>query len=292
MKVLITGGSGMLGHKLVQRLSSDFDVFATIRGSFDTVERFSIFDRQSVVENVDLSDEIQIRAAVECVKPDVVINAAGVIKQRPTSLDVVNTLLINSILPHRLAALGREYGFRTIVISTDCVFSGTKGRYSESDPADADDLYGKSKNLGEVIDPNCLTIRTSIIGRELQTGHSLVEWFLSNRGGKVKGFTRAIYSGFPTIVFADIISSLLTAYPKLSGLYHVSSEPIDKFTLLSLVNNVYNAGIKIEPDDSFVIDRSLRSSKFRKETGFQSQSWEEMIDQMASDPTPYDSFNR
>jgi dTDP-4-dehydrorhamnose reductase len=290
MRVLITGGNGMLGHKLVQRLSADFDVFATLRGSFSEVERFGIFDRKLIIENVDLIDENAIRGAVKSIKPDVVINAAGVIKQRPTSKDVVNTLLVNSILPHRLAALGHELGFRVIVISTDCVFSGTKGNYSEDEPADALDLYGRSKNLGEIDGDNCLTVRTSIIGRELQMGHSLIEWFLSNRGGKVKGFNHAIYSGFPTIVFADIISNLLLEHKALSETYHVSSDPIDKYTLLGLVNDAYRAGIEIERDDTFAIDRSLDSSKFRSQTGFKPVSWSEMIDRMASDPTPYDSF--
>lgn len=290
MRILITGGNGMLGHKLVQRLSANFDVYATLRGSFSDVGLFGIFERGLIIENVDLIDESAIRRAVELVRPDVVINAAGVIKQRPTSKDVVNTLLVNSILPHRLAALGHEFGFRVIVISTDCVFSGTKGNYSEDDSADALDLYGRSKNLGEIDGDDCLTIRTSIIGRELQTGHSLVEWLLSNKGGKVKGFSRAIYSGFPTIVFADIISNLLSEHKALSGTYHISSDPIDKYTLLELINDAYRARIEIEPDETFAIDRSLDSSRFRSETGFKPASWNEMVDRMASDPTPYDSF--
>jgi dTDP-4-dehydrorhamnose reductase len=291
MKLLITGGTGMLGHKLVQRLSSDFEVFATIRSSYLDIERFGIFDRSSVIENVDLSNEADIRRSVETVTPDAVINAAGVIKQIPTSKDVITTLTVNSILPHRLAALSSEFGFRLIVVSTDCVFSGSKGNYSEADPADALDLYGRSKNLGEVSGERCLTLRTSIIGRELSTGHSLVEWFLSNRGSKLKGFRNAIYSGFPTLVFADIISNLLSQHPDLSGIYHVSGDPIDKFALLELVNDAYQANIDIEPDDDFKIDRSLDSTRFRRETGFQPRSWPEMIERMAADRTPYDSFH-
>ena len=280
----------MLGHKLVQRLSDEFEVYTTIRGTFEQVERFGIFQRSSVIENIDLAHEPDVRRSIEKVVPDAVINAAGVIKQIPSSKDVVTTLLVNSILPHRIASLGREYGFRTVVISTDCVFKGDKGNYSEMDEADASDLYGRSKNLGEVSDDNCLTLRTSIIGRELRAGHSLVEWFLSNRGGKVEGFRRAIYSGFPTIVFADIISNLLSRNPTLSGTYHVSSDPIDKFTLLNMINDAYDAGIDIQPQDEFCIDRSLDSSEFRSATGFKPQSWQEMIERMAGDPTAYDSF--
>ena len=153
-------------------------------------------------------------------------------------------------------------------------------------------MYGCSKKLGEVTENNSLTLRTSIIGRELQTKHSLIEWFLSNRGGSVKGFRRAIYSGFPTIVFADIISTLLTDHPELHGLFHVSSDAIDKYRLLSLVNHAFHADVQIEADETFVIDRSLDSAKFRAETGFRPASWEDMIDRMSSDPTPYDSFSR
>lgn len=292
MRVLITGGSGMLGHKLFQQLSNSFQVFSTIRGTFEDVGGFGIFEKDRLIENIDLSDDDAIRRSVEISEPDVVINAAGVIKQRPSSKDVITTLTVNSILPHRLATLAKEIGFRLIVVSTDCVFSGDKGNYTEEDPADALDLYGRSKNLGELVEENCLTLRTSIIGRELTSGHSLVEWFLSNRGGEVKGFRQAIYSGFPTIVFADIISSLISDKPELSGLYHVSSEPIDKFTLLTMLNKRYGANVIIHPDDLFKIDRSLDSTRFRNDVGFKPPTWAEMIDRMASDPTPYDSFKK
>jgi dTDP-4-dehydrorhamnose reductase len=290
MRVLITGGTGMLGHKLYQRLSEKVEAFATIRGTFDDVGKFGIFNPNSIIENVDLTRDEDILKALDSVQPDVVINAAGVIKQIPSSKNVTTTLSINSILPHKLSTLGRKYGFRTIVVSTDCVFTGIKGNYSESDLADSRDLYGVSKKLGEVTDENCLTLRTSIIGRELRSKHSLVEWFLSHRGEQVKGFTHAIYSGFPTIVFADIIYNLLINFPNLSGLYHVSSDPIAKRTLLELVNIAFNANVKIQPDNTVVIDRSLNSSKFRKETSFGPQPWEEMVEKMRSDPTPYALF--
>ena len=282
----------MLGHKLYQRLSRDFRVFATIRGSFSDVEKFGIFNPESTIEHVDLANDGDIVRSIEFAKPNVVINAAGVIKQKPSSNDVITTLSINSILPHKLAAFGSEHGFRTIIVSTDCVFKGTKGNYSENDRADAEDLYGVSKKLGELTGGNCLTLRTSIIGRELLTGHSLVEWLLSNRGESVKGFTRAIYSGFPTIVFTDIIYDLILNFPKLSGLYHVSSNPIDKFNLLKLVNDAFDAKLKIEPDDSFVIDRSLNCEKFREATSFEPQPWEKMIELMATDPTPYENWDQ
>ena len=291
-RILVIGGKGMLGHKLVQQLSDRFEVYSTLRMSFDTVENYHLYQRERTVEGVNVNSDADLARAFDKSRPDVVINAVGIVKQVPTSSDVVTTLKVNSILPHRLYQMSAEYGFRLILISTDCVFAGDKGNYAEDDKADALDVYGSSKRLGEVNGGRCLTIRTSIIGRELSTNHSLIEWFLANRGGRVKGFTRAIYSGFPTIVFADIIADLLLKHPDLEGLYHISSEPVDKFRLLSLVNESYKAGIEIEPDDSFVIDRSLNSSKFRAATGFAPPDWESMIDRMRSDRTPYDRWRK
>lgn len=292
MRILIFGGNGMLGHKLVQVLGEKLEVWTTIRGEFSGAERFGIFNRDRAIERVDVTDLASVRRAIETAKPNVVINAVGVVKQLPTSKDVVKTLLINSIFPHQLAGLSEEFGFRLICISTDCVFDGRKGNYNEQDDANALDLYGRSKNLGEVSGGNCLTLRTSIIGRELDTNHSLVEWFLSSRGGKINGFVNAIYSGFPTIVFADIITDLILNHGGLSGLFHVSSEPISKFRVLELINEDFRAGVQIEPFEDFTIDRSLNSTKFRDATGFKPQPWEKMIERMATDATPYDTWRR
>jgi dTDP-4-dehydrorhamnose reductase len=285
MRVLVFGAGGMLGHKLMQVLGSDHEAFGTVRGATKQLEAFAPSDR--ILTGVSVDDPDSIRQAIETIKPDVVINAIGIIKQLPDSKNVITTLTVNSIFPHRLAELGKEFGFRLITISTDCVFSGSRGNYSEDDVADATDLYGKSKNLGEVIADNCLTLRTSIIGHELGTAHSLIDWFLSNRGGNVKGFANAIYSGFPTIVFAAIIDNLIRHYPKLTGLYHISSGPINKYDLLNLVNDAYSAEVKIERDEEFKIDRSLDSRKFRAETGFAPASWREMIRMMADDAKIY-----
>jgi dTDP-4-dehydrorhamnose reductase len=219
-----------------------------------------------------------------------VINAVGIIKQLPTSKDVLTTLEINSIFPQRLARIAQKHKFRLINISTDCVFSGKKGHYIEEDFADAEDLYGKSKFLGEVYGKNCLTLRTSIIGRELASEHSLIEWFLSNTGGKVKGYKNAVYSGFPTIFLAEIIADLMKNYQEIEGLFHISSEPINKFELLCLVKEKYNSDIEITPFEDFYIDRSLDSTKFRNLTGFMPHTWEVMIDRMADDPTPYEKW--
>lgn len=282
----------MLGHKLVQTLGTDFEVFSTVRGEFSRYQRLGIFDRKRTFEKVGAEDEELIKKIVHQVKPDVLINGIGVIKQLPTSGDVIQTLRINSIFPHQLAKMAGDAGIRLITISTDCVFSGDKGNYSEGDFSDARDLYGKSKNLGEVQEGNCLTLRTSIIGRELFTGHSLVEWFLSNRGGRVRGFSGAIYSGFPTVEFGRILADLILRHPEIKGLYHLSSDPIDKFELLKLLNQYYRAGIEIEEYPDFKVDRSLNSEKFRQRTGFRPKSWDQMIRQMAEDETPYDLWKK
>lgn len=290
MKILIFGGTGMLGHKLYQVLGEHFDVFATIRGNYEDAERYGIFAKDRIVEHVDVTEHDSIRRVLDAVRPNVVINAVGVIKQLPSSTDVISTLIVNSIFPQQLAMFASECGFRLICISTDCVFDGEKGNYTESDTPNALDLYGQSKHWGEVSGKNCLTLRTSIIGRELGTSHSLADWFLSNRNGKVKGFRNAIYSGFPTVVFADIIRDLIAKYPEMAGLYHVSSVAINKFDLLTLLNSAYKANVKIEPFDDLKIDRSLNSDQFREATGYVPPDWPTMIELMAADATPYDTW--
>lgn len=290
MRILVIGAGGMLGHKLYQRLSLKFDVFATIRGDFQGIRKFGIFEEDSIIADVDATEERALRRAVETVRPDCVINAAGVIKQVPETADRLQNLLINAVLPHRLAELSLEYGFRLITIGTDCVFDGKQGNYSEKDHPNARDLYGMTKLLGEVTDGDALTIRTSIIGRELGTSHSFIEWFLANRGGRVNGYVNAIYSGVPTIVLADVISDLIANHPTLSGLYHVAGEPISKFDLLNLVNKYFNAGVEITPLEDYVIDRSLDGSEFDRATGFSIPAWPEMVELMAADLTPYDKW--
>ncbi|HEY8560609.1 MAG TPA: SDR family oxidoreductase [Pyrinomonadaceae bacterium] len=292
MKILVIGASGMLGHKLVQCWRGKFDVWATLRGGHDSYARFGIFESKKIVEEVDAEDFETVARAIEKVRPDVIFNAVGVIKQLPTSKDVVKTLTINSIFPHRLAEIAAKSAARLINIGTDCVFDGKKGNYKEEDVSDATDLYGKSKNLGEVVEGNCLTLRTSIIGRELRSEHSMVEWFLTNRGKTVKGFTNAIYTGFPTVVMAEILADVIENRPDLRGLYHVSSAPINKYELLKMIREAYRAEIEIEPFDDFRIDRSLDSTRFRQAVGFRPPSWREMIEKMAADRTPYDEWRK
>jgi dTDP-4-dehydrorhamnose reductase len=217
------------------------------------------------------------------VQPDVVINCIGVVKQQGAAKDPVTCLNINSLFPHRLGRLCQATRSRLIHVSTDCVFSGRKGNYTEQDFPDADDLYGRSKLLGEVQGPSCLTLRTSIIGRELQTQQGLIEWFLSNTGKTVSGYRRAIFSGLTTQALSELIAQVMTKFPEMEGLWHVAAEPINKFDLLTLVRDTFQANIEIMPDERFHCDRSLCDARFRQATGWTPRSWPEMIHALRGD---------
>jgi len=290
MRVLILGAGGMLGHKLWQSFQGQFETWITARSGFREYESYGIFDRERFLPGVETTDFDSIVRAVGKLKPDALINCIGVIKQLATAKDPIISLSVNSIFPHRLADLCQVGGIRLVHISTDCVFSGRKGMYSEGDTSDASDLYGRSKSLGEVDRPGCLTIRSSIIGRELKTANGLIDWFLTQRGNTVPGFQRAIYTGFTTQMMARIIADVLERHPDLHGVWQVSSDPISKYDLLGLVNKTYGLGIKIQPNTDFKCDRSLDSTRFRTATGFRPPTWPEMIHEMYQDPTPYETW--
>lgn len=289
-RVLIIGGAGMLGHKVWQRLAPRFDARVTLRASADEYAPLGLFDQQRVISGLDASNFAGLEATIADVRPDVVINCVGIIKQLPQAHDAIASITINSLLPHRLAAACAKNGARLIHISTDCVFSGRQGMYRETDFSDAEDLYGRSKFLGEVSEAGALTLRTSIIGRELRGTSGLVEWFLANRGGAVDGYEKAIFSGLTTLELADLIGDVIERHPSLSGLYHVSTEPIDKLTLLHLLNEAYGANATIRPSSAVRIDRSLDSSRFREATGWAPRPWPKLVEAMAADPTPYDDW--
>ena len=292
MKVLILGGSGMLGHKLWQTLSPRFDTFATFRDAPQSYRSLDIFDETRMLGGIKAEDFKTVEQAFATVKPDVVSNCIGVVKQDASAKDPVTSITVNSLFPHRLAELCRGAGVRLIHLSTDCVFSGQKGNYSEADTPDASDLYGRSKLLGEVTAGNCLTVRTSMIGRELSGAHGLLEWFLSQAGKSARGFKRAVFSGFTTGTLARIIGDVIEKHQGLQGIYHVAAEPITKFDLLSLVNESYGLGVQIEEDETFLCDRSLDATRFRSATGWVPPSWHEMIELMKRDPTPYENLRK
>ena len=286
-RVLILGAAGMLGHKLWQTYRDRFDTWATVRSRPQEYAGYQLFDPERLIGGVDAFNFDTIVRTMATVRPDVVINCIGIIKQLSTAKDPIISLTINSLLPHRLANLCQAAGARFIHISSDCVFSGRKGMYTEDDISDAEDLYGRTKFLGEVAHSDCLTLRTSIIGREIQTTSGLVEWFLSNRGGRVRGYSRAIYSGFTTQALAQIIANIIERHSLLSGVYQVSSEPINKYDLLGLLRDAFDLSIEIESYPDLAIDRSLDSSRFRAAAGFMPPAWPAMIQELAADPTPY-----
>jgi dTDP-4-dehydrorhamnose reductase len=291
-KVLILGGTGMLGHKLWQVFTKRFDTYVTVRGGFAVHERYGFLDRSKTLTHVTVQDFDSVIQVISRMKPTVVVNCIGVVKQKMKSVSRLESILINSLFPHRLANLCLAANSRLIQISTDCVFSGDKGWYVESDTADARDIYGRTKLLGEIDGEGLLTLRSSIIGRELSTTHGLIEWFLNQNGKTVKGYKKAIFSGFPTIVLAEIIAWIITDFPKLAGVWHVASDPISKFDLLSLVKQIYELDINIVPDEKVVVDRSLNADRFSQMTGFDSLPWGKMIERMYQDPTPYTKIRR
>jgi dTDP-4-dehydrorhamnose reductase len=292
MKVLIMGGSGMLGHKLWQQFAARFDTSITFRGSLEYYRKCTLFDSDRALDHVSAEDFDGVVRVIDRLKPDVIVNCIGIVKQAESANDPITSISVNALFPHRLAKLCRSLGIRLIQISTDCVFSGRKGYYNEEDKSDAEDLYGRTKYLGELTYEGCLTLRTSIIGRELVTANGLIEWFLSQDGLTVKGYTNAIFSGFTTICMAEIIGMIITGQPDMSGVWHVASQPISKYDLISLVKQIFKLNIHIERDDTVVIDRSLNAGRFLNTTGFIVPSWRDMIEQMYLDPTPYVDIRR
>jgi dTDP-4-dehydrorhamnose reductase len=287
----------MLGHKLYQVLSPTFEVTGTIRGDYKDISKYDFFQSSQIVPHVDAMKSDQLEQVIKETGPEVVINCIGVIKPLVEKVGIPATTWLNARLPHELYRFCHVKGIRLIHISTDCVFSGRRGKYREDDPSDADDIYGKTKYIGEVKDNGALTIRTSIIGRELAGSLGLLEWFVSNEGGRIQGYSRAIFSGFPTLHLARIIADIITKYPKLSGIYHIASEPISKFNLLTLIKNAFGLNIEIEPYPDYRVDRSLDATLFQKETGFKPLPWQKMVEELAADATPYlkwrqDDFSR
>jgi dTDP-4-dehydrorhamnose reductase len=278
MQILILGGSGMLGHALLHTLTPRHDVRVTLHRPLAHYAQWPQFQPANSFDAVDVRRPESLALALAKFRPQAVVNCIGLVKQRHDA-DVLEHLEINAVAPHCIAKLCREASARLIHISTDCVFSGRRGMYTEDDNADAEDFYGRAKYLGEVAAPHGLTLRTSFIGRELSGRLGLLEWFLAQRG-PVKGFRRAIFSGLTSLELARVIERLLTQFPTACGLYHVSSEPIDKYTLLNLLRDHFGVATKIESDDAMVIDRSLDSSRFREQFGYRPPAWPAMVQEL------------
>ena len=282
MRILVLGSSGMIGSATIRVLAekAGWEVFGTIRS-----ESFRHFFPPHIAErlmaDVDVNNHDSLVNIMGQIRPDVIVNCVGLTKHKMGGNEPLAAIPLNSLLPHRLAGLCAIAGARLIHVSTDCVFSGEKGNYSEVDPSDATDIYGKSKSLGEVYYPHTITLRTSTIGHELQSSYGLLDWFLSQQG-QCKGFSRAIFSGLPTVVFAQIIRDVVIPRPDLFGLYHVAGRAIAKYDLLRLVAEIYGKPIEIVRDDQFTIDRSLNADRLTAATGYVAPDWPELIKFMHS----------
>jgi len=280
-KILILGAAGMSGSALIRYFSSDvnFTVYGSVKTSNLVRQLEARAPNAQIISSINVENQDCLTRLFDSVKPDFVVNCVGIVKQLPQSNDPLAVLPINSLLPHRLARLCEIVGARLVHLSSDCVFSGKKGSYLESGVPDATDLYGRSKLLGEVDYPHAITLRTSLIGHELQGARGLVNWFLTQEGS-VRGFTKAIFSGLPTVEIARVIEEHVLPHPELHGVYHLSADPISKYDLLSTVKDVYGKQIEIIPDDSLAIDRSLDSTRFQEATGFVSKPWYELVQAM------------
>jgi len=288
MKVLVFGASGMLGHQLCKVLSSRVETWGTVHDNAQDYTQYNLFPEERLIGQVDALDLDKVTNVMEDVRPDCVINAIGLVKQRDEARQAIPSIQINALFPHQLAGLCKRMESRLVHISTDCVFSGLRGGYSEADVPDPVDLYGRTKLLGELNFPSCLTLRTSIVGWELCGNSSLLEWFARQRGRSIKGYKKAIFSGFSSIVLANLIGDLVETRLDLQGLYQVASQPISKYELLvSLRDALGWDDIRIDADSQFLCDRSLKGNRFEAATGWQSPTWEEMINQLAEDWPQY-----
>ncbi len=279
MKVLVLGANGMIGSTIFNILcnAKDIDCYGMMRVSSSSLFDEKIF-KDMLITYKNLDDIKELFRLINSIKPDIIINCVGITKHLPSSSNHVKVIRINSLFPHQLSNYCSKNSMKLIHISTDCVFSGLKGNYREDDFPDARDLYGKSKHLGEIQSETHLTVRTSTIGHELSTSYGLLEWFLKQK--ICKGYIRAIFSGVTTVELAIIIRDIILPRPHLTGLYHISSTPINKYSLLKKISHLYQLDINVEACENLKIDRSLNSEKFSKETGYYAPSWEEQLSSM------------
>lgn len=282
-RILVLGGTGMLGHILWERLSQRFpNAYTTIRRGIKDYGNESLFRSDRIIEHIDVMDFSILEGTVRGIKPDVILNCIGMTKRREEPQNSIPSVILNALFPHKLAKLAADLKAKLIHFSTDCVFDGSTGYYSDNAPPNATDLYGRTKALGEVTGNNVLTLRSSFIGKEMCEGTELLEWFLSQKG-VVCGFKNAIYSGLTTLELCRVIEKLLMDYPSASGLYNISSEPISKFDLLRLIGEKMHRSAVIIPDESFHCDRSLDSGRFRKDFNYAPPTWTIMAEELSQE---------
>ena len=280
MKILILGANGLLGGACYRLMTQvpNLEVFGSVRSELDKSDKSS----QRLIGSIDVLDTEKLDQLFAENKPQVVINCTSLSKSMMNDANPLRFIELYSMLPHRLARLCSRYSARLIHISSDGVFSGKKGNYREIDKADSDDLYGRSKFLGEVTSPNCITIRTSIIGHDNSLQNGLISWYLSNKYS-CKGYTKAVFSGLPVCVLAQILVDFVIFNLKLEGVYHIGSNPISKFDLLKLVAEIYDSHVSIKPDHSVIMNRSLNTEKFQREANYSPPNWNTLVSLMHDD---------
>lgn len=284
MKILIFGANGMIGHQVWQEAKKRWqeNVFGVLRRYKKDFNVENLFNH-NIYENLDLTEWPRVETLLDQLKPDVIVNAAGITIRKDEIKDLPRALEINSFFPRRILKWAQLNNSRVIHLSTDCVFDGSSGNYREFSQPSAKDNYGKSKFLGEIEGSNAVTLRFSCIGRELDSHTELLDWFLSQRGKKIQGFANAKYSGLTNIVIAKEICRIITDYPKLEGVFQLSSTAISKYDLLCLAKSYYKLDVEIEKNDNYVSDKTLLHDKYKISTGFIAPSWLEMMKELASD---------
>jgi dTDP-4-dehydrorhamnose reductase len=284
MRILILGANGMIGHKLYQVLSKNyFDIWVVLKRKRDDVAFSEIFNNNKVIDNFDLVHFDKLTSILDELLPDIIINAAGITIRRGINENMYTSILVNSALPHLLDNWTKNNHKRLIHFSTDCVFSGKNGFYNETNLTDAEDIYGRTKALGEVISQNTLTLRGSMIGRELENKTELLEWFLNQNEPTVKGFTNVIYSGITTIRMANYVHKIISDFPDMHGIYNISSYSISKYDLVNLFNLYFKKGACIIPDNIYTSNKDLDSTRFFKYTGLLKPSWKELVEELLID---------
>ena len=270
----------MLGNTLFKYFNNinNLKTYGFLRNKERLIKKSKYFNNYWIIEK-NFIDSSNLYLLLKEYKPKIIINCVGVVKQNPLSIDAQNSIEVNALFPHILYKCCQKLKSRLIHFSTDCIFSGIKGNYTESDISDANDIYGRSKFLGEIYGSNAITLRTSFIGNEIVSNRALLNWFLS-QSGTIKGYKKAIYSGLTTLEIARVLNKYIIPNNSLEGLYHLSSFKIDKYTLLNILKDIYSKKIVIEEDSDYVIDRSLNSDKFKLKTGYQPIEWVKAIEEM------------
>jgi dTDP-4-dehydrorhamnose reductase len=287
VRILVLGANGMLGHRATALLSQRHDVVGTLRSPDPLLKRFA--PRAQLVTGVSVESPETVSALIDDLRPDAVINCIGIVKQKSEAHEAIPSIRTNSLFPHQVAEMCQAAGARFVHVSTDCVFTGDKGGYLESDAPDAPDLYGRSKLLGEVLDvAGAVTVRTSIVGWELSHATGVLEWFAGKRGGSCDGYTKAVFSGLATSDLVDVFERLCSEWRDLDGLWHVSTDPISKYELLKTLDAALGWRVEIDPKDEPVIDRSLDSTRFRSRTGWSPRPWAETVVRLAAEREVYE----